>query len=328
MPIRPDTAFPAIRVAESALFELMWVKQHAEFTNKIEGRHDELEPVRLRYGPELAQFKIEGLPHGSVDVVVLGERCSTLLGGDLHRFFADVDGAITERKTLPSLRSETPDEIAGTARLLDWLRTDSNERARYIGLLRDMWADVEPGWREWGRPAVHAKVQRWTRALMDGVAYRQLLGVQQLWPSRPELDDIADEAAAMGRLVLTPTWFGGQIHILELDGLIYIGCGLRLGEPSYRDVAAAIASNIKALADPTRLAILIRLAQEPASVTDVARQFELSQPAVSGHVQILREAGLLDEKKVGRSAILSANEDRVLRLLSEAGTSLQRAFRP
>jgi DNA-binding transcriptional ArsR family regulator len=306
----------------------MWVKQHAEFTNRIEGRHAELEPVRLRYGPELSQFKIEGLPHGSVDVVVLGDRCGTLFGGGLHRFFAAIDGALTERKTLPSLRSESPDEIAGTARLLDWLRTDSSARARYIALLRNLWADVEPGWSEWGRPAVLAKVQRWTRALMNGVSYRQLLGVQQLWPGRPELDDIADQAAAIGRLILTPSWFGGPIHILELDGLMYLGCGIRLGEPSYRDVAAAIASNIKALADPTRLAILMQLAQEPASVTDVARQFELSQPAVSGHVQILREAGLLDEKKVGRSAILSANEDRVQRLLSEAGTSLHRAFRP
>jgi DNA-binding transcriptional ArsR family regulator len=174
-----------------------------------------------------------------------------------------------------------------------------------------------------------AEVQAWTAALSSGVSFRQLLGVQRLWPNRPDIDEFADESAARGRLILTPCWFGGPIHIFEMDGMTYVGAGVRRAwEPSYRELAASISSNLKAFADPTRVAILLRLAREPGSVSEVARHFGLSQPAVSGHVQILREAGLLDEKSVGRRAILSANEQRVLGILSDAVASLQNIFGP
>ena len=137
----------------------------------------------------------------------------------------------------------------------------------------------------------------------------------------------ADAAAAEGNLVLTPCWFGGKIHVIELDGLVYVGRGIRHRDMSYRKVAAEISANIKALADPTRLAILLRLAREPASVTELARQFQISQPTVSAHVQVLREAGLLEEKTVGRSGSLSASQEGLRRLFANAEESLSRVFR-
>src|SRR6185503_3699386 len=48
-----------------------------------------------------------------------------------------------------------------------------------------------------------------------------------------------------------------------------------------------------ALADPTRRAILARLASGEASVTDLARPFDMSQPAVSKHLKVLERAGLV-----------------------------------
>ena len=63
------------------------------------------------------------------------------------------------------------------------------------------------------------------------------------------------------------------------------------------------------------------------SVTEIARQFKLSQPTVSAHVQVLLEAGLLDEKAVGRRAELSASEDGLRRLFSNTEESLLRIFR-
>ncbi|TMC51736.1 MAG: winged helix-turn-helix transcriptional regulator [Chloroflexi bacterium] len=108
---------------------------------------------------------------------------------------------------------------------------------------------------------------------------------------------------------------------------MYVGRGIRHAERSYKKVAAEISSSIKALADPTRLAILLRLARDAASVTEIARQFNISQPTVSAHVQVLREAGLLDEKMVGRSAKLSASEEGLRRLFANAEESLLRMFR-
>jgi DNA-binding transcriptional ArsR family regulator len=48
-----------------------------------------------------------------------------------------------------------------------------------------------------------------------------------------------------------------------------------------------------ALADPTRRAILARLARGDASVTELAEPFAISQPAVSKHLKILERAGLI-----------------------------------
>ena len=49
-----------------------------------------------------------------------------------------------------------------------------------------------------------------------------------------------------------------------------------------------------ALADPTRRAILARLAEGEASVKDLAAPFDLSQPAISKHLRVLERAGLIE----------------------------------
>ena len=49
-----------------------------------------------------------------------------------------------------------------------------------------------------------------------------------------------------------------------------------------------------ALADPTRRAILSRLAAGEASVNEIAAPFEMSQPAVSKHLRVLERAGLIE----------------------------------
>ena len=54
-----------------------------------------------------------------------------------------------------------------------------------------------------------------------------------------------------------------------------------------------------ALADPTRRAILARLASGQASVTELAKPFAMSQPAVSKHLKVLERAGLISR---GRDA--------------------------
>ena len=48
-----------------------------------------------------------------------------------------------------------------------------------------------------------------------------------------------------------------------------------------------------ALADPTRRAILARLATGEATVTELAKPFEMSQPAISKHLRVLERAGLI-----------------------------------
>jgi DNA-binding transcriptional ArsR family regulator len=52
-------------------------------------------------------------------------------------------------------------------------------------------------------------------------------------------------------------------------------------------------SAFSALADPTRRAILARLALGEATVTELAKPFEMTQPAISQHLKVLEQAGLI-----------------------------------
>jgi DNA-binding transcriptional ArsR family regulator len=55
-----------------------------------------------------------------------------------------------------------------------------------------------------------------------------------------------------------------------------------------------------ALADPTRRAILARLADGDATVTDLAEPFSISLPAISRHLKVLKHAGLISRSRSGQ----------------------------
>ena len=56
---------------------------------------------------------------------------------------------------------------------------------------------------------------------------------------------------------------------------------------------AALSATFAALADPTRRAILARLASGEATVHELAEPFDMSQPAISKHLKVLERAGLI-----------------------------------
>ena len=58
-----------------------------------------------------------------------------------------------------------------------------------------------------------------------------------------------------------------------------------------------LSTTFAALADPTRRAILARLAQGEASVTELAKPFDLSLPAISIHLKVLQRAGLITQSR-------------------------------
>jgi DNA-binding transcriptional ArsR family regulator len=64
-----------------------------------------------------------------------------------------------------------------------------------------------------------------------------------------------------------------------------------------------------ALADPTRRAILARLQSEEAPVHALAAQFEISRPAVSKHLGVLRGAGLVRETRQGRENVYALDRE-------------------
>ena len=79
---------------------------------------------------------------------------------------------------------------------------------------------------------------------------------------------------------------------------------------SYTNASSNLDAIFAALADPTRRAILSRLADGQASVSEIAAPFEISQPAVSRHLKVLERAGLIerDVDRQRRPARLKAQE--------------------
>ncbi len=55
-----------------------------------------------------------------------------------------------------------------------------------------------------------------------------------------------------------------------------------------------------ALADPTRRRIVERLSRRSLTIGEIAAEFDISQPAISKHVRVLEESGLLQRRIVGR----------------------------
>ena len=60
----------------------------------------------------------------------------------------------------------------------------------------------------------------------------------------------------------------------------------------------SLSTTFAALADPTRRAILARLAQGDASVKDLSAPFAMTQPAISKHLRLLERAGLIEQGRL------------------------------
>jgi DNA-binding transcriptional ArsR family regulator len=78
------------------------------------------------------------------------------------------------------------------------------------------------------------------------------------------------------------------------------------------DQADQLSAVFGALADPTRRAILTRLTQGDATVAELAAPFRVSQPAISRHLKVLEQAGLISRRRLA-TARLSHLEAKPLR---------------
>lgn len=67
----------------------------------------------------------------------------------------------------------------------------------------------------------------------------------------------------------------------------------------------------QAVADPTRRAILDRLQAGPAPVNSLADGFPQSRPAISKHLKILKDSGLVSEQRQGRERVYQLHPDRL-----------------
>ena len=116
------------------------------------------------------------------------------------------------------------------------------------------------------------------------------------------MPEILADVEAGQPLLFVPCLFFGSSMYLEFSGLVVIGTGVGQGDVVARARTESVARRLKAVADPTRLALLHSLATAPSTVGELALLFRLAQPTVSMHVKVLRESGLVRSERQGGAA--------------------------
>jgi DNA-binding transcriptional ArsR family regulator len=328
MPMESDTttvvAEPGVVVGYSAAVELTWILM------SVLGKHtssDEAEVAALRAEhPELveriASFWEDGAWWG--ELLVVADRTGTFLDLEPERLFERLLEGVGDGPA--SLETESDADRAAVLARLERLGRDPKLRRRYVALLRELWSAAEG---RFGTPAdAEATVVAWRERLAAGATPLELLGDKHV-ARRPEWARAVRDAARAGTLVLSPVLCCRGGHIVAAGHTLSVAASA-IEQDSLavrRFYAGEVASRLKVLSDPTRVALLSQLACDPMSVTELAQLYDLAQPTVSIHVRQLREAGLVVARKEGGRTIYSVPHDRVQGLLDEAGDLLLRFCR-
>jgi DNA-binding transcriptional ArsR family regulator len=92
-------------------------------------------------------------------------------------------------------------------------------------------------------------------------------------------------------------------------------------------VDAYLQSGLDALGDATRMAIFQKLAKGPIAVNELARTMPVSRPAVSQHLRVLKDAGLVTDSKAGTRRLYQLNPEGVARLRAHFDQMWTRAMK-
>ena len=211
--------------------------------------------------------------------------------------------------------SETHEDLE---RFADRLRrlNESPELVRaYLSLLQEVWGPVDAMWQQ-ALPIIEEAGRLAVAQYERGRSLEIFLsgGCDIVRSRTPEI--LASLDAGMPLLFVPCLFFGSSMY-LEFPDLILIGTGVGQGDVVARSRTESVARRLKAVADPTRLALLHVLATAPSTVGELALLFRLAQPTVSMHIKTLRESGLVRSERVDGRLRLSADPVAVESLVEE-----------
>ena len=164
--------------------------------------------------------------------------------------------------------SESPEDRELYLRRLGRLRESPTLLRSYLDLLEAVWAPVDAMWQQ-ALPIIE-EAGRHVVAQYERGRSLELLIPQGCDIFSERLPDILDKVELGQQPILfVPCLFFGSSMYLEVSGLITIGTGVGQGDAVARAHTASVARRLKALADPTRLALLHSLATAPSSVGEL-----------------------------------------------------------
>ena len=195
----------------------------------------------------------------------------------------------------------------------------------YRDILVDVWHVASTPWDSHGREVVAGACAAWRTRLDTGASIEDLVPPRHPLSNADRLgfDDLFTHRQ---EFALSPLYFcmsGG--HVVDLVDYVHVAVPSSdlLPVRKIRD-AMFVSHRLRVLAEPTRVHILIQLLSAPSTVMEVARALRVSQPTVSGHLRILRDAGLIQPKRFGARTVLVASRKRVERVLEDARATIAR----
>jgi DNA-binding transcriptional ArsR family regulator len=329
-----STSGPRVVVRPSLATELEWALASAEFEDyrrdhpslaAVYARHPELQDrVCSLWGPD------ESVSCGGfMELMVLAHQGGLLFTTDAELLLGRLDGLCRQLPTSSvgfGLLSETSEDRAAILRRLERLRSSDDLRQRYLGVVRAMWDAIRPDWELYGRGSVEVAVTARRRLGERGADWHEVVR------SECDFGDLLDRTVGAlgpdGELVVVPAFFTHKGLLLDLPGMVVVGVRTDITGAQARARTEAVAHRLKAISDPTRLAMLDALRGGPRTVTEIANAFQLAQPTVSNHVKVLRDAGLVADERNGSRRNLVVQAQRVEELLTALHDLLSARDRP
>ena len=205
------------------------------------------------------------------------------------------------------------------------LRENARTRHAYRDILAEVWQLASSAWDHAGRAAVVDACVAWNAKLGTGASIEDLVPPRHPLTRADRLgfDDLFEHR---NEFAVSPLYFclsGG--HVIDLYELVHIAVPASdlLPVRRVRD-AMFVSDRLRVLAEPTRVHILIQLFSAPSSVMELSRSLRMSQPTVSGHLKILRDAGLVQPRRFGVRTVMVPSRRRVERLIEDARATLAR----
>lgn len=317
-----------VSVRSSVAVELSWIL-HSALRRDFSDDHPALHAM-FEQSPQL-RAAIAGLweaegqtgAAGFAELLLLAHHAGLLLAEDGQALLEGLPAAcatVPTSSTAYPMRAEAPGDRDVVRRRLQRLRRSAPTRERYIDVLRQVWAAAAGSWDGYGRAAVAATVETKRALLAKGATW------QDLARGACEIDAAARAEAALGaggEIVVVPAYYAHVGLLVDLPGIVLVGVRADDSGAELRSRSASMARRLRALADPTRLAIVASLRTGPATVTELAARFGLAQPTVSNHVKLLRDSGVVADRRDGARRNLVVRHDVVDTLMSELARMLE-----
>jgi ArsR family transcriptional regulator len=248
--------------------------------------------------------------------LVLADQAGLIASVEIGELLAGIATAAVHSPSELTLASEEEADRVVFLQRLDKLRHSSRLRRDYVALLAELWGEVDEMWQETGRQLVEVASNRLKRRVEQGANWRDLV-VSDSAHLSSLLPGLIDKVAPVVSVTIVPSWFSGQGLLFDLPSGILLGVRASLADAGTRARTDLVARRLKALADPTRLAIAYGLGGGSMTVGEIAKSLDLAQPTVSNHVKILREAGIVRGTRHGNRLELELHPEAAIELLDE-----------